>query len=95
MIFFAMHTEILLQTEGTPRCKLARQKFPVAIYQTMKFFLQSHTSPWLQPKQQPTFANLRNHQNFSAIYQNIDNEAANRQGSTGVATRSCKPTTTK
>jgi hypothetical protein len=88
--FFAMHMGIMLQPEGTLRCKLARQFVPAAIYQTMKFFLQSHTRSRLQPE--PTFANFCNHQNFSTIYKNTDNEAANHPGSMGFATRSCKPT---
>jgi hypothetical protein len=53
---------IMLQPEGTLRCKLARQFVPAAICQIMKFFLQLHTRSWLQPE--PTFANFRNHQNF-------------------------------
>jgi hypothetical protein len=65
--FFAMHMGIMLQPEGTLRCKLARQFVPAAIYQTMKFFLQSHARSLLQPE--PTFANFRNHQNFFNILQ--------------------------
>jgi hypothetical protein len=40
-----MHTKILLQPEGTLRFQLARQKFLVAIYQTINFFLQITHEP--------------------------------------------------
>jgi hypothetical protein len=84
--FFAMHMGILLQLEGTLRCKLARQFFLVAIYQTMKFFFavtheisvatRTHVCKLSQPPK--LFSNLKN----------TNNEAANHPGSMGFATRS-------
>jgi hypothetical protein len=67
--FFAMHMGIMLQPEGTLRCKLARQFVPAAIYQTMKFFFaiaheisvatRTHVCKLLQPPK--LFNNLQKH----------------------------------
>jgi hypothetical protein len=68
--FFTMHTEVLLQLEGTLCCKLVRQKFPVSIYQIMKFFFAITHEPLVATitathvcklAQQKLFSNLPKH----------------------------------
>jgi hypothetical protein len=61
--FFCNAHRNLVVTIGHPTLQTSATKFSSSnLPDNEVFFLQSHTRSWVQPE--PTFANLRNHQNF-------------------------------